>query len=610
MKRVFYKTGNQHAKNLAMSFIENNAGVVIKETDMSDLIQLVSDNNEIITGNDALAIITSLGTRVSTPVYNNPNISSSIPRTRLRILVTALYVRGMVREGGSSFYMKCIIDNLRKMGYDVVASAKPEEVIHEDFDLIICSHNRILNKIKNHPAPKICISQGIIGEEILHKGAQLYYSVSEEARNRNIQEGIDSSVIGQPVDQNKILHVNKTLKNILIIRNNASGKDDPFKCLSSKYTVKNSDPNIPIEEQIKWADLCITLGRGAVSAMSLGRMVLVADNRGYIGRVGDGYLDGKTVYEIAKHNFSGRKYKYPITDEWLLSEVAKYNPEDATVLHEYVAKHHNITTALKRMLDDVTPLLGNASHLVSNNTRRNVYGLLRIRNESKIIKDTLDHMSTFCKGIFVYDDCSDDNTFDICNSHPSVIKSIRGESWSIDRLAEEFKNRQAVLDLARNNVEPDSWFIYMDADERIDMDWDDFHMKQHNFDMVTMRLWDFYITEEDKNKPYTERRWIGPEYRDIKFMFRNHPQLKYWIPDQRECSTPAHYRNVNMGSVKHYGKAIDIEEWESTCDYYIEHFAKYREKWKARKGKAIHTVSDFNRKLILWEDRYEKGVKL
>ena len=62
------------------------------------------------------------------------------------------------------------------------------------------------------------------------------------------------------------------------------------------------------------------------------------------------------------------------------------------------------------------------------------------------------------------------------------------------------------------------------------------------------------------------------------------------------------------GFVRHYGKAISIEEWERTCDYYInvrwsDRMPELRDRWKQRKGKAIHTKSDFGRKLITWENR-------
>jgi hypothetical protein len=69
------------------------------------------------------------------------------------------------------------------------------------------------------------------------------------------------------------------------------------------------------------------------------------------------------------------------------------------------------------------------------------------------------------------------------------------------------------------------------------------------------------------------------------------------------------------GWVKHYGKAISVEEWEKTCDYYIKYrgarsIPMFTAKWKQRKGKAVHTKSDFGRRLITWEERHGKGVPL
>ena len=62
-----------------------------------------------------------------------------------------------------------------------------------------------------------------------------------------------------------------------------------------------------------------------------------------------------------------------------------------------------------------------------------------------------------------------------------------------------------------------------------------------------------------------------------------------------------------------YGKSLSIEHWEETCDYYIKHFPfdTYGRKWTERKGKAIHTESDFGRQLYEWgETLFANAVKL
>lgn len=52
----------------------------------------------------------------------------------------------------------------------------------------------------------------------------------------------------------------------------------------------------------------------------------------------------------------------------------------------------------------------------------NIIGLTLVRNESLIIQETLDHFGRFCTGgIYVLDDCSDDDTYEIAKSHKSVV---------------------------------------------------------------------------------------------------------------------------------------------------------------------------------------------
>ena len=48
---------------------------------------------------------------------------------------------------------------------------------------------------------------------------------------------------------------------------------------------------------------------------------------------------------------------------------------------------------------------------------------------------------------------------------------IENSVWAIDREREEFSNRQALLELARKNAMPNDWFVYLDADERVEVDW-------------------------------------------------------------------------------------------------------------------------------------------
>lgn len=238
-----------------------------------------------------------------------------------------------------------------------------------------------------------------------------------------------------------------------------------------------------------------------------------------------------------------------------------------------------------------------------------IIGITRVRNESEIIKETLDHMSDFCDYVYVYDDYSEDNTVEICENHKIVKKLIKGLSWDSNRERAEFQNRQKLIDcvIDDQNINQDDWVIYMDADERIYFDFE--KLKNYgDIGGVKMRLFDFYITDEDKDLHYSERKYMGPEFRDILFMYKKKHIIGYHIPDQRECSLRPNTFIILDGYVKHYGKSISVKQWEDTCDYYSKHFPKYAKKWEERKGKAIHTKSDFGRPLITWDEKSNNDI--
>lgn len=239
-----------------------------------------------------------------------------------------------------------------------------------------------------------------------------------------------------------------------------------------------------------------------------------------------------------------------------------------------------------------------------------IIGLTRVRNEQDIIQDTLDHMAGFCNQVFVFDDASTDRTPLICAAHPLVTEVIRNKNWDKNRAKAEWQNRRDLLSYAQQYAGPDDWFVYMDADERIEFDWNSLNGFTRDVIGIRMKLFDFYITPDDHNLHYTQRSWIGPEYRNILMVFRNLPSLDYSSPDQREVHLRSRGIVPQLGYVRHYGKAISVQQWEDTCTYYSIFFPKYSAKWNTRKGKAIHTKSSFEMKLIKWDQKDQLGIPL
>lgn len=241
-----------------------------------------------------------------------------------------------------------------------------------------------------------------------------------------------------------------------------------------------------------------------------------------------------------------------------------------------------------------------------------IIGISRVRNEGLTIKATLDHLSSLIDGVVIYDDCSEDNTLEIIENHSLVLEVIKGEHWESHpkkRALAEGDHRQVVYKRALN-FSPD-WIYCFDADEYIefkdDLDLTDLSKRSYYF-----RLYDFYITKNDINDHYLERKFLGPEYRKIPMLFHNSLKLDF------QARVPKGLPNSYLGGdVKHYGKAISIEEWEKKCQYYINHLFErqpgkrtIREKWLQRVGKAIHIRSDFNHALIKWSERELKGIEL
>jgi glycosyltransferase involved in cell wall biosynthesis len=263
-------------------------------------------------------------------------------------------------------------------------------------------------------------------------------------------------------------------------------------------------------------------------------------------------------------------------------------------------------------------ITGNAALL---DGRHVLIGVTRLRNESLILRDTLDYVGRQVDAIVAYDDASTDRTLELLRTHPKVALVVANGSWEEDvkarRLAEG-RHRGLLLQTARARLQFD-WMLCFDADERVTADLRGFLAGPHagDCDGVRVRLFDAYMTPED-HAPYQPdralldfRRFFGPEERDILMLWRNRPEVVFAAQHARE---PGGVERVATDLYcQHYGKSLSVEHWEETCDYYIRHFPfdTYGRKWRDRKGHAIHTRSDFMRPLYEWgEELFAHAVKI
>ena len=247
--------------------------------------------------------------------------------------------------------------------------------------------------------------------------------------------------------------------------------------------------------------------------------------------------------------------------------------------------------------------------------------LLRVRNESLILHDTLAHLASFADAIVAYDDDSTDATLEILKSHEKVAMVIENRQWlpGVDqRLLSETRHRGLLLQEARKRLAFD-WCLCCDADERYIGPIRSFVTQTGPAqpDAVRIQLFDAYMTA-GHDQPYAGqtplldfRPHFGPERRDILMLWRNTPEVQFKGLDAREPLVPGAV--AVQFACQHYGKSLSYEHWESTCDYYVRHFPwnPYGEKWSARRGRALHDNSDFGRPLQRWgDDLFRNAVKI
>lgn len=251
-----------------------------------------------------------------------------------------------------------------------------------------------------------------------------------------------------------------------------------------------------------------------------------------------------------------------------------------------------------------------------------IIGLIREKNESLILQDTLDEMCKITDGFIALDDNSNDESLKIITSHSECLAVIHHKvTVTGDRSMEESIHRELLLELGR--LYHPSWYLYLDADERIDspnsvreflLD----NIDNHDIDAIRFSLFDAYMTKDDHEAfsggpLFDFRKNFGPERRDIIMAWKDNSTLSFMTKaDMREPSGLVDNKIITKFFVQHYGKSMSIDQWEETCDYYINHFPQYAEKWRARKGKGIHNqLSDFGRPLETWNElKVSRGVKI
>ena len=210
--------------------------------------------------------------------------------------------------------------------------AKPEKA----YDLILISHNNTLNLVLDEKIQgfKIFTCHSMFyNVEAPKPGCDAYVAIIPE-----IQQYMESLDFKPHLIYNGI--------NCTRFKPETPINDTPLTVfampgkLEALHVIREACRKLDIElmwERVKWniqdymnqADIVITLGRGACEGMACGRAVIVFDQRAYMKEpYMDGMITKENVMEIAKHNFSGRRYAKPVglqDVKLLCDEIAKYD---------------------------------------------------------------------------------------------------------------------------------------------------------------------------------------------------------------------------------------------------------------------------------------------
>ncbi len=175
--------------------------------------------------------------------------------------------------------------------------------------------------------------------------------------------------------------------------------------------------------------------------------------------------------------------------------------------------------------------------------------LIQTKNESKNVPEVLTHLNNFCDGIILLDDGSTDDTYEKSNDKKLLVKAKKLYKGYFDDL----ENRNQLLRIA--SFFKSEWFIFIDADERIDSRFCNIRKYANNnkndvYGFFLVDLW-------DNTKMYRidvpDKRENGIAIR--KRMFRNKGNMQ--ISYNREIHFPPIPYNLKLGIAKililHYG---------------------------------------------------------
>lgn len=285
---------------------------------------------------------------------------------------------------GSEWFTHCLVIALKKKGHKpyvftpmlggvskaleyhkIPISDKLDVWKNIKFDVIHAQHNitALYARSLFPSVPMVYMSHGPQAQleqpPSLDIGISHYFAVSEEVRSNLMNKysiprdkiTIVRNIIDTDLFSNKI-PAREELTRLLVISNHYLTENrQVIEKVCKDLNIHVRHIGLPYNsvsntyDYINCSDLVITIGRGALEAMSCGRNVLAYDHFG-----SDGLVDENNFYELRKKNFSGRTNHQKYDSESLKQVLGNYNVSTGEKLRNLVIKENSIDKNVDKMI--------------------------------------------------------------------------------------------------------------------------------------------------------------------------------------------------------------------------------------------------------------------
>lgn len=236
----------------------------------------------------------------------------------------------------------------------------------KEYDLILVTHNVTAEALyKKGPIIQICHG-AILELELPSPYADFHVGISREVCDSLDRKGFENVLVLNGLDLQqkrpekpiypqlkKVLSLSQSEDANTMLRNVCDKLGLEFLSFN-----KHKNPTFHIEQRINEADMVVGIGRSIYDAMACGRPCIVFDSRDYNGNKGDGYLHPYLFNDFVKTNCSGRYLGKHFSEDTLIDEFRKYNPNDGAELRKLAEEHLNVERTAVDLLEtlfDITP---------------------------------------------------------------------------------------------------------------------------------------------------------------------------------------------------------------------------------------------------------------